>query len=143
MRSGLESRVVHVSIELPETPGDLFTDKLLTISLIPLGWTAHQCTTLKLAGLPSDVASIPEPITMGYGFDDGPNFTHNIFYDYLQSQNQKAAMFWTGRWRRSALLWMIMRFVLVSASFFWHSFHDVDFLFRVTDTWSHRYSEFL
>ena len=26
---------------------------------------------------------------------------------------------------------------------FWHSFHDVDFLFRVTDTWSHRFSEFL
>jgi hypothetical protein len=65
VRPELESCVVHVSIELPETPGASFTDKLLTISLIPLGWTAHQCTTPKLAGLPSDVASIPEPNTMG------------------------------------------------------------------------------
>jgi peptidoglycan/xylan/chitin deacetylase (PgdA/CDA1 family) len=59
-------------------------------------WTAHQCTTPKLAGLPADVASIPEPNTMGYGFDDGPNCTHNVFYDYLQSQNQKATMFYIG-----------------------------------------------
>jgi peptidoglycan/xylan/chitin deacetylase (PgdA/CDA1 family) len=33
---------------------------------------------------------------MGYGFDDGPNCTHNISYDYLQSQNQKATMFYIG-----------------------------------------------
>jgi Polysaccharide deacetylase len=96
VRPGLESRVIHVSIELSESPGAPFTDKLLTISLIPLGWTAHQCTTPKLAGLPTDVASILEPNTMGYGFDDGPNCTHNIFYDYLQSQNQKATMFYIG-----------------------------------------------
>jgi len=33
---------------------------------------------------------------MGYGFDDGPNCTHNTFYDYLSSQNQKATMFFIG-----------------------------------------------
>jgi peptidoglycan/xylan/chitin deacetylase (PgdA/CDA1 family) len=33
---------------------------------------------------------------MGYGFDDGPNCTHNAFYDYLSSQNQKATMFFIG-----------------------------------------------
>jgi peptidoglycan/xylan/chitin deacetylase (PgdA/CDA1 family) len=33
---------------------------------------------------------------MGYGFDDGPNCTHNAFYDYLASQNQKATMFYIG-----------------------------------------------
>jgi peptidoglycan/xylan/chitin deacetylase (PgdA/CDA1 family) len=33
---------------------------------------------------------------MGYGFDDGPNCTHNAFYDFLASQNQKATMFYIG-----------------------------------------------
>ena len=56
----------------------------------------HQCTTSKLPGIPPDVASVPEPNTMGYGFDDGPNCTHNVFYDYLASQNQKATMFYIG-----------------------------------------------
>ena len=55
LRPGLQSRVVHVYIELSETPGALFTDKMFTISLIPLRWTAHQCTMPKLAKLPSDV----------------------------------------------------------------------------------------
>ena len=39
---------------------------------------------------------MPEPKTMGYGFDDGPNCTHNEFYNYLSSQNQKATMFYIG-----------------------------------------------
>jgi hypothetical protein len=26
---------------------------------------------------------------MSYAFDDGPNCTHNAFYNYLASQNQK------------------------------------------------------
>ena len=33
---------------------------------------------------------------MAYGFDHEPNCTHYIFYDYLQSQNQKATMFYIG-----------------------------------------------
>ena len=43
-----------------------------------------------------DEANIPEPLTMGYAFDEGPNCTHNIFYDFLSSQNQKAKMFYIG-----------------------------------------------
>ncbi|KAA1478552.1 glycoside hydrolase/deacetylase [Dentipellis sp. KUC8613] len=50
----------------------------------------------KLAGLAPDVSSIPEPKTMGYGFDDGPNCSHNAFYDFLQQNNQKATMFFIG-----------------------------------------------
>jgi hypothetical protein len=42
------------------------------------------------------VASIPEPKSMGYGFDDGPNCTHDTFYNYLSSQSQKATMFYIG-----------------------------------------------
>jgi hypothetical protein len=60
------------------------------------GWTCSGCTTPKLAGLSPDVSSVPEPKTMGYAFDDGPNCTHNAFYNYLASQNQKATMFYIG-----------------------------------------------
>ncbi|KAG6373696.1 carbohydrate esterase family 4 protein [Boletus reticuloceps] len=59
-------------------------------------WTYHQCTTPKLAGLPPDLAAVPEPGTLGYGFDDGPNCSHNAFYDFLQQNNQKASMFFIG-----------------------------------------------
>jgi len=59
-------------------------------------WTATKCTTPKIAGLPSDVSSVPEPRVMGYGFDDGPNCTHNVFYDFLASENQKATLYYIG-----------------------------------------------
>ncbi|KAJ7734491.1 carbohydrate esterase family 4 protein [Mycena maculata] len=60
-------------------------------------WTYHQCTTPSAAsGLSPDVASVPEPRTLGYGFDDGPNCSHNAFYDYLTENEQKATMFYIG-----------------------------------------------
>lgn len=59
-------------------------------------WTYDQCTTPKLAGLPPDLAAVPEPDTLGYGFDDGPNCSHNVFYDYLSQNEQKATMFYIG-----------------------------------------------
>jgi hypothetical protein len=59
-------------------------------------WTFDQCTTPKLAGLPPDLAAVPEPDTLGYGFDDGPNCSHNVFYDFLSQNNQKATMFYIG-----------------------------------------------
>lgn len=71
-------------------------DPRLIIMFPRSGWTCSGCTTPKLAGLPPDVASVPEPNTMGYGFDDGPNCSHNAFYDFLSSQNQKATFFYIG-----------------------------------------------
>ncbi|KAJ7142949.1 hypothetical protein C8R44DRAFT_603060 [Mycena epipterygia] len=59
-------------------------------------WTYDQCTTPKLSELASDVANVPEPRTLGFGFDDGPNCSHNAFYDYLSAQEQKATMFFIG-----------------------------------------------
>ncbi|KAI9432262.1 hypothetical protein H4582DRAFT_1997164, partial [Lactarius indigo] len=59
-------------------------------------WTIRQCTMPKLAGLSPDVTSLPEPKTMGYWFDDGPNCTHNAFYNFLASKKQKATMFYIG-----------------------------------------------
>ncbi|KZP28284.1 carbohydrate esterase family 4 protein [Athelia psychrophila] len=59
-------------------------------------WTYSECTTPKLAGLPNDVINVPEPNTLGYGFDDGPDCAHNAFYNFLTAQNQKATMFYIG-----------------------------------------------
>ena len=95
------------------------------------------------------MASIPEPDTVGYGFDNGPVARIVSLMAIFKAKARRRrcsiseVMLWTGRLRHSALLRMVIRFVLVSASFFWHLFYDVDFLFRVTDTWSHRYSELL
>ncbi|KAF8174268.1 carbohydrate esterase family 4 protein [Pholiota molesta] len=59
-------------------------------------WTFDKCVTPKAPGLLPDIATMPEPETLGYGFDDGPNCSHNAFYDFLTSQNQKATMFYIG-----------------------------------------------
>ncbi|KAF5327792.1 hypothetical protein D9619_004944 [Psilocybe cf. subviscida] len=59
-------------------------------------WTFSKCTTSKKAGIAPDIAQMPEPQTLGYGFDDGPNCSHNAFYDFLTQQNQKATMFYIG-----------------------------------------------
>ncbi|KZP15539.1 carbohydrate esterase family 4 protein [Athelia psychrophila] len=59
-------------------------------------WTYNKCTTPKLAGLHPDTVNMPEPLTLGYGFDDGPNCSHNAFYEFLSEQKQKATMFYIG-----------------------------------------------
>ncbi|KAJ7635016.1 carbohydrate esterase family 4 protein [Roridomyces roridus] len=59
-------------------------------------WSASQCTKPKVSGIPEDIATVPEPRTLGYGFDDGPNCSHNAFYTYLTEQQQKATMFFIG-----------------------------------------------
>lgn len=37
-----------------------------------------------------------EPVSWGFALDDGPNCSHNAFYQYLSDQNQKATMFYIG-----------------------------------------------
>ncbi|GAA5823195.1 hypothetical protein JCM11251_007520 [Rhodosporidiobolus azoricus] len=59
-------------------------------------WTWKQCTTPKLEGLPDDISHCPEPQTWGFTLDDGPNCSHNAYYDYLQEQKQKATLFYIG-----------------------------------------------
>ncbi|KAH7886777.1 carbohydrate esterase family 4 protein [Phlebopus sp. FC_14] len=88
-------------------------------------WTYDQCTTPKLSGLPPDLAAVPEPDTLGYGFDDGPNCSHNAFYDYLQQNNQKATMFYIGS---NVMDWPLeAQRALVDG-------HEI-----CVHTWSHRY----
>lgn len=59
-------------------------------------WTATGCTKPKSKKLTEDLASCPEPHTWGLTFDDGPNCSHNAFYDFLQQKKLKATMFFIG-----------------------------------------------
>lgn len=56
----------------------------------------HKCVTPKHKGLNPDIWQCPEPDTWGLTFDDGPNCTHNKFYDFLKENNQKATLFYIG-----------------------------------------------
>lgn len=59
-------------------------------------YTLNKCTSPKHKGLPVDVWQCPEPDTWGLTFDDGPNCSHNAFYDFLRDQKQKATLFYIG-----------------------------------------------
>lgn len=59
-------------------------------------WSSSTCKTPKTSGINADLYACPEPDVWGITFDDGPNCSHNAFYDYLQEQKQKASMFYIG-----------------------------------------------
>jgi hypothetical protein len=56
----------------------------------------RQCAAPKVSRLPSDVASIPEPKSMGYGSDDGPACTHISSITISRAQQQKGTMLYIG-----------------------------------------------
>ncbi|KAJ7066827.1 hypothetical protein B0H15DRAFT_794266 [Mycena belliarum] len=88
-------------------------------------WTDTKCVTPKLSGLKPDIANVPEPRTLGYGFDDGPNCSHNAFYDYLTEKKQKATMFYIGS---NVFDWPLQAQRAVADG------HEI-----CVHTWSHRY----
>ncbi|KAI8327738.1 hypothetical protein BC941DRAFT_364410 [Chlamydoabsidia padenii] len=59
-------------------------------------WSASTCTKPKHPGVNEDIYQCPEPDTWGLTYDDGPNCSHNAFYDYLEQQKLKASMFYIG-----------------------------------------------
>ncbi|KAJ8654531.1 hypothetical protein O0I10_009837 [Lichtheimia ornata] len=59
-------------------------------------WSSSKCTTPKQPNINADIVNCPEPETWGLTFDDGPNCSHNAFYDLLEQNNQKASMFYIG-----------------------------------------------
>ncbi|KAI9011892.1 chitin deacetylase 1 [Phycomyces nitens] len=59
-------------------------------------WSATQCVKPKTAGINADIYDCPQPNTWGLTFDDGPNCSHNAFYDFLEEKKQKASMFYIG-----------------------------------------------
>jgi len=76
--------------------GALVTTGYDTVNDPDCWWTASQCVTPKAAGVLKDISACPEPETWGLTYDDGPNCSHNAFYDFLQQQNLKASMFYIG-----------------------------------------------
>ncbi|KAI7856878.1 chitin deacetylase 1 [Circinella umbellata] len=59
-------------------------------------WSASGCVAPKGEGINADIFECPEPETLGLTFDDGPNCSHNAFYDFLEENKQKASMFYIG-----------------------------------------------
>ncbi|KAG1459202.1 hypothetical protein G6F56_006213 [Rhizopus delemar] len=59
-------------------------------------WSASTCTKPKLTDVNEDIYRCPEPETWGLTFDDGPNCSHNAFYDFLTENKLKATMFYIG-----------------------------------------------
>ncbi|KAL0077112.1 carbohydrate esterase family 4 protein [Phycomyces blakesleeanus] len=59
-------------------------------------WSATQCVKPKTADINADIYNCPQPSTWGLTFDDGPNCSHNAFYDFLEEKKQKASMFYIG-----------------------------------------------
>lgn len=59
-------------------------------------WSASQCTKPKHNKIPEDIAVCPEGSTYGLTFDDGPNCSHNAFYDFLKQKKLKASLFYIG-----------------------------------------------
>ncbi|KAI9277645.1 hypothetical protein BY458DRAFT_504691 [Sporodiniella umbellata] len=59
-------------------------------------WSSTTCKTPKTQGINADLYECPEPDVWGLTFDDGPNCSHNAFYDYLAENKQKASMFYIG-----------------------------------------------
>ncbi|TIB60638.1 hypothetical protein E3P77_04114 [Wallemia ichthyophaga] len=59
-------------------------------------FTSTKCTHPKVDGLSDDLATLPEPNTWGLGFDDGPNCSHNEFYNFLSDNDLTATMFYIG-----------------------------------------------
>jgi len=151
---GLASHVVHVELDTPSAQGlipsvgmllhDGFPSSNISarailsrfqsitryspFSILQIGWTATQCTKPKHARIPPDVTEIPEPRTLGYTFDDGPNCTHNAFYNYLASQNQKATLFYIGSnvidWPLEAQRGLVDGHQLCMRGYFLYRFYD-------------------
>ena len=59
-------------------------------------WSATTCTKPKHDNVNEDIYTCPEPETWGLTYDDGPNCSHNAFYDYLEAEKIKASMFYIG-----------------------------------------------
>ncbi|WFD00024.1 hypothetical protein MYAM1_002770 [Malassezia yamatoensis] len=88
-------------------------------------WSAKQCKQPKHSNLVPDLFECPEPDTWGLTFDDGPNCTHNAFYNFLSQNKLKATMFFIGS---NVVNWPLQAQRAIVDG------HDV-----CVHTWSHRY----
>ncbi|KAK0231770.1 carbohydrate esterase family 4 protein [Armillaria nabsnona] len=116
---------IPTNISVKGTPSGNFSNVSYTPADPDCWWSYHQCVEPKLEGIPPDIAVLPEPDTLAYGFDDGPNCSHNAFYQYLTDQDQKATMFYIGS---NVIDWPLEAQRAVADG------HEI-----CVHTWSHRY----
>ncbi|KAI9320575.1 hypothetical protein BX666DRAFT_1909249 [Dichotomocladium elegans] len=86
----------NISVRTRTSTGDIDTSGYDTVNDPDCWWSASTCTVPKHAGVTADIYTCPEPETWGLTFDDGPNCSHNAFYDYLAKNRIKASMFYIG-----------------------------------------------
>ncbi|CAO3596045.1 unnamed protein product [Absidia cylindrospora] len=106
MNSSAEFTALYNSIDWTKAPsiqpkgmtaaGGLNLQSYDTVNDPDCWWSASQCTKPKKADINPDIVQCLEPNTWGLTYDDGPNCSHNAFYDYLEQNKQKASMFYIG-----------------------------------------------
>lgn len=90
------SSMPNISVRTLSADGSINTDGY-DISTDPdCWWSATTCTVPKHENVNADIYACPEPETWGLTYDDGPNCSHNAFYDYLAENKLKATMFYIG-----------------------------------------------
>ncbi|KAG1458434.1 hypothetical protein G6F56_006399 [Rhizopus delemar] len=89
------SKAPNISVRKLDSDGGLDMDSY-SDSDPDCWWSSSTCTTPKLADVNPDIYACPEPETWGLTYDDGPNCSHNAFYDYLSENSLKATMFYIG-----------------------------------------------
>ncbi|CAO0794532.1 unnamed protein product [Mucor circinelloides] len=90
------TKAPNISVRTLDANGNLDTTGYNTATDPDCWWTATTCTSPKISDINDDISKCPEPETWGLTYDDGPNCSHNAFYDYLQEQKLKASMFYIG-----------------------------------------------
>lgn len=96
-QSGIIPKDVQQKGSVANGKGDFGSIKTSYPKSDPDCWfDVSNCVTPKHPGLLPDVWQCPEPFSWGLSFDDGPNCTHNKFYDFLFKNKQKASLFYIG-----------------------------------------------
>ncbi|KAI8973257.1 chitin deacetylase 1 [Mycotypha africana] len=90
------SKAPNIPVRQVNAEGGLVTEGYDAANDPDCWWSVAQCTQPKREGINPDIRNCPEPETWGLTFDDGPNCSHNAFYDFLQEKKQKATMFYIG-----------------------------------------------
>ncbi|KAI8372145.1 chitin deacetylase [Blakeslea trispora] len=90
------TKAPNINVRTMTASGGLDTSGYTASSDPDCWWSASTCTIPKHEDINPDIYKCDEPETWGLTYDDGPNCSHNAFYDYLQQKKLKASMFYIG-----------------------------------------------
>lgn len=90
------TKAPNIPVRTTLADGTLNTTSYSSSSDPDCWWSASGCTQPKISDAYADLSQCPEPETWGLTYDDGPNCSHNAFYNYLDEQKLKATMFYIG-----------------------------------------------